>query len=85
MSGSSGSDRGRGVVLATQADTGILNHSKQTTMGKQLSQTAAGVTPYIPVEIMMMGKFAAPPEPKLSAGWQQLDGRLVYRWRRPLV
>ncbi|MEO0409715.1 MAG: hypothetical protein AAF289_20430 [Cyanobacteria bacterium P01_A01_bin.135] len=54
-------------------------------MGKQLSQTAAGVTPYIPVEIMMMGKFAAPPEPKLSAGWQQLDGRLVYRWRRPLV
>lgn len=56
-------------------------------MGMLPVQATTGVIPYIPVEIMMMGQFAKvnPPQAKLSAGWEQSGGKLMYRWRQPRV
>ena len=55
-------------------------------MAVQPNHYATGVIPYIPFEIMMMGRFAQPEStrPQLSARWERVDGKLVYRWAVPV-
>ena len=56
-------------------------------MAVQPNHYATGVIPYIPFEIMMMGRFAQPEStrPQLSARWERVDGKLVYRWAVPVA